>query len=125
MRKEFLPYYLSRAALSAGFGLLVFGLTWKAALLAALFFCLFLLYLHSGWFVVDSANPLTPLRRDERAQGIQRKALIAAVVVGLLTYILQPFLANLADLPLLTVNLALPLAVLAYFVVQFVMLSRA
>lgn len=57
MKKEFLPYYVSRAILSTAFSILVAGFSWNAALLATVFFGLFLLYLHSGWFSVDLGNP--------------------------------------------------------------------
>jgi len=125
MKKEFLPYYISRAALSIIFALLAFGFTWGAGAFALLLFGLFLLYLHSGWFAVDASHPLTPLRRYERARGVQRKALITAVMAGLLLYFTLPYLAAPLGLQLPLQSLALPLAVLTYFVVQFALLARA
>jgi len=88
MKREFIPYYLSRAAMSALFAILMMGFTWKAVLVAIFLFGLFLLYLHSGWFQIDLSHPLTPLRRDERGRQIQRNALIAAIAVGLLIYLI-------------------------------------
>ena len=70
MKREYLPYYISRAVISLLFSLLVFGFSWKALLLSAILFGLFLLYLHSGWFSVDLKNPLFPLRCDSRGQMI-------------------------------------------------------
>jgi hypothetical protein len=125
MKREFLPYYLSRAAISLIFGGLIFGLTWKAALLAAVMFALFLLYLHSGWFRVDPSRPLTPLRRDDRGQQVQRKALIAAVVVGGLVYAVSSLASSLVGFPPVAGLLALAFAVIIYFIAQFVLLSRS
>lgn len=119
MKREYLPYYISRAVLSAVFALLIFRFTWQAALFAVLVFSLFLLYLHSGWFRVDLANPLFPLRRDGRAEAIQRKALIAAIVVGLLAFITltqfswAPGVAGAAG------SLALAAGVIVYLISQF------
>ncbi len=124
MRRKFIPFYLSRAALSAIFAALVLGLTWSAVLLAIGIFGLFLLYLHSGWFRVDASHPLTPIRRDERARQIQRKALIAAVAIGLLIYGVLTQAIGLLDLSLIAGPVALSLGVIAYFVTQFVLLAR-
>jgi hypothetical protein len=120
MKKEFLPYYISRAILSAVFAVIVWGFTWQALLFAIFIFGLFLLYLHSGWFRVDLTHPLFPLRRDQRGQLVQRKALIAALIVGVFTY-----LAFSLVLPALSANLALPLAIVTYFLVQFYLLRSA
>ena len=110
MKKEFLPYYISRALLSAVFSVLVNGFTWIAGLIAVIMFGLFLLYLHSGWFSIDLEKPLMPLRRDPRGQGIQRKALIAAVVMGLLIYLTSALLPGLIGISIAG-NIALAIAV--------------
>ncbi|MGB2963166.1 MAG: hypothetical protein WBB69_04190 [Anaerolineales bacterium] len=123
MKKEFLPYYISRAALSAIFALLVMGFNWKAALFALVLFGLFLLYLHSGWFSIDLKYPLFPLRRDPRGQEIQRKALIASVVAGLLIYLNSPHLSELVGLPF-SGNIALSIGIITYFITQFILLGR-
>ncbi len=125
MRREFIPFYLSRAALTAIFAVLVLGLSWKAILLAVALFGGFLLYLHSGWFCVDPSHRLTPIRRDERARQIQRKALIAAVTAGLLVYVILTRAGGLLDLSLAAGPVALSLSVITYFVTQFVLLARA
>lgn len=124
MKKKFLPYYLSRAIASIAFALLFMGMTWKALFLAALFFGLFLLYLHSGWFTIDLRNPLLPLRRDPRGQEVQRKALIIAVVAGVLFYFLSPAAAGLIPVSL-SGNAALSIGVFTYFIAQFVLFIRA
>ncbi len=124
MRREFIPFYLSRAVLSAIFAVLVLGLSWKAILLAIALFGGFLLYLHSGWFRVDPSHRLTPIRRDERARQVQRKALIAAVTMGLLIYGILTQATDLLDLSLDVGPLALSLGVITYFVTQFVLLAR-
>jgi hypothetical protein len=125
MRKEFIPFYISRAVLSVVFSLVVFGVSWKAMLSAIVFFTLFLLYLHSGWFSIDPSRPLTPIRRDERAKEIQRKALIAAVTVGLLLYVILPQANTYRGLSLIAGPLALSFGVITYFITQFILLARA
>lgn len=124
MKSKFFPYYLSRAALSAAFAILVMGLTWKAALFAVVLFGLFLLYLHSGWFRIDPSHPLTPIRRDDRGQQIQRKALIAAVITGMLIYLILTQVSGLVGLSPVAGPLALALAVLTYFATQFALFAR-
>jgi hypothetical protein len=125
MKREFLPYYISRAVLSGLFSLLVFGFSWKALLFSIVLFGGFLLYLHSGWFSVDSKNPLFPLRRDSLGLLIQRKALVISIVAGLLTYFSLSYLAGAFDLVLLSGNIAFAVAIIAYFASQFVIFIRA
>ena len=125
MKKQFLPYYISRALLSIAFAMLVAGITWKMIALAIVLFGFFLLYLHSGWFKVDTKNALFPLRRDPRAQLIQRKALIIAISVGFTTYFLLPFISGLWSPAALSESIAFALAIVAYFISQFIFLSRA
>jgi len=124
MKKQFLPYYISRALLSAVFAIIVVGFNWKAILFTAVLFGFFLLYLHSGWFRIDSEKPLLPLRRDTRGQQIQRKALILAIVLGLVTYFSLALLSNQSDLISLSGNIALVIAIIAYFTNQFVLFRR-
>jgi hypothetical protein len=125
MRREFIPYYISRFVLSALFALVVMGFTWKAMLLTLAFFGLFLLYLHSGWFQMDPSHPLTPIRRDERGRQVQRKALIAGVAAGFLVFLLFGPTVGLSNLSNAAGMLALALGILTYFIVQFVLLARA
>ena len=121
MKKEYLPYYLSRALLSAAFALLVFKLSWQAAVLGLVMFGLFLLYLHSGWFRVDLSQPLFPLRRDDRGASIQRKALIFAIAAGALVYLVLSQTPLFSRIQVASGSLALAIAVLTYFISQFVL----
>ncbi|MBN2115955.1 MAG: hypothetical protein JW730_05265 [Anaerolineales bacterium] len=123
MKKDFLPYYISRAILSLAFAILAAGISWITLLLAILLFGLFLLYLHSGWFRVDLRQPLTPLRRDQHGQEIQRKALIISIVVGLLIYLTSPYLSGALSLSL-SGNVALSIGIITYFTTQFVLFAR-
>jgi hypothetical protein len=125
MKKEFVPYYISRAVLSLLFSLLVFGFNWKALLLSIFLFGGFLLYLHSGWFNVNSKNPLFPLRRDSLGLLVQRKALVISIVAGLLTYFSLSYLAGAFGLVLLSANIAFAVAVIAYFASQFIFFIKA
>jgi len=121
MKKEYLPYYLSRALLSAAFALLVFKLSWQAAVLGLVMFGLFLLYLHSGWFCVDLSQPLFPLRRDDRGASIQRKALIFAIFAGALVYLVLSQTPLFSRIQVASGSLALAIAALTYFISQFVL----
>ncbi len=123
MKRQFVPYYVSRAVLSAAFSVLVFGLNFKALLLGGVLFILFLVYLHSGWFAIDLANPLFPLRRDERAQQVQRKALIAAAIAGALVFVPASVFASTVAAG--AAPFALSLAVVVYFASQFFLLAKA
>jgi hypothetical protein len=125
MKKQFLPYYISRAFLSAVFAIIVVGFNWKAIILTTLLFGFFLLYLHSGWFGIDSENPLFPIRRDTRGQLIQRKALIIAIVLGLVTYFSLSLLSIQPELIALSGSIAFTTAVIAYFTSQFVLFKKA
>ena len=125
MKREFLPYYVSRFILSSIFGILMLGINWKALILTLVFFGLFLLYLHSGWFSVDLTNPLLPLRRDSRGQLIQRRALIILIVVGVFTYFSLRQLSNIFGLSFISGNIAFAIAIIAYFTSQFLLFIKA
>ena len=125
MKKEYIPYYISRALLSAVFGILIMGFTWKALALTAVFFSFFVLYLHSGWFRVDAENRLLPLRRDARGQLVQRKALIIAIVLGLVTYFALTLISRQLGTASISGNIALAVAIIAYFISQFALFARS
>ncbi len=124
MNTRFLPYYISRALLSIVFAVLVVGFSWKAIPIALAVFALFLLYLHSGWFQIDSRNPLFPIRRDSRGQLVQRKAFIVAIGTGLLTYFLLPYVSEPLGLTSFSLNIAFGFAIIAYFASQFLFFSK-
>ena len=121
MKKEYVPYYISRAVLSSSISFLVFGFNWMAVLFMIVLFGLFLLYLHSGWFNIDLQNPLIPLRRDTRGKNIQRKALIYAVIVGFLIYLLPYSKLFGFSFPS---NIALMVGIITYFIAQFILFAR-
>ncbi|MBI5962230.1 MAG: hypothetical protein HY863_02045 [Chloroflexi bacterium] len=118
MKKEFLPYYISRLILSIVFPILVWGFTWIASLMAIVFFGLFLLYLHSGWFSIDLSTPLYPLRVDSHGKEVQRKALIFAVTFSLLLYTFAAPLSNFIGIPLISGHAALSVGIITYFLAQ-------
>lgn len=125
MKQKYLPYYISRAILSSIFAVLIAGFNWVAIIIALALFGFFLLYLHSGWFMIEEGNPFFPLRRDVHAQDIQRKALILAVFVGFLAYFGLSLLSFELDLSIAFRSIALPAAVIVYFATQFLLFSRA
>ncbi len=124
MRREYFPYYISRAVLSLAFGVFLMGFDWPGLLLAMLFFYLFLIYLHSGWFGVDLSIPLFPLRRDSRGQLIQREALIISIIAGLLTQFALYQISNILFIHLIPGNIGVAVAVLAYFTSQFLLFLK-
>ncbi len=124
MKKEYLPYYISRILFSAIFSVLIFGLTWTAGGFAILLISLFFLYLHSGWFEINLNTPLTPLRRDTRGKEAQRKALIAALVCGILFFVVSPYFSSYF-ISAGTRYLSLLIGIVIYFGVQFFLLSRS
>jgi hypothetical protein len=124
MKKEYLPYYISRAILSLAFALLVSGLNWYALLVAVILFGLFLLYIHSGWFQIDLEKPLTPLRRDPYGQSIQRKALIIAVSISLISYALVSVLSGYLSIGVIPGNVYLILGIVLYLFTQFFLFCR-
>ena len=123
MKRQFIAYYLSRAALSLMLAVAALGFTWKAAALAACFFAFFLVYLHSGWFEVDPSQPWFPLRRDERGREIQRKALIAGLVSGVIIFVLLTAIPFNASLTLAAGPLAMALGACVYFATQFALFA--
>lgn len=125
MKKTFYPYYISRAILSAVFAVIMMGFTWKATILTMVFFGLFLLYLHSGWFSIDLKNPLMPLRRDAHGQAVQRKALIASVVAASLVYMISSQVNIRIGTGLTPGSVALAVGVMVYFASQFILFSRS
>ncbi len=125
MRTAYLPYYLSRAVLSALFSLAVFGVSWVALLAGLVLFGLFLFYLHGGWFRVDPTSPLFPLRRDQHARDIQRKSLIAALAVGLLLPLLSEMLTSFLPWPAVPGSASAGFAAVTYLLSQFYFFLRA
>jgi hypothetical protein len=125
MKRQFLPYYISRAVLSLALSAMVLGLTWNTLLLAAFFFALFVLYLHSGWFQVDASNPWFPLRRDERGREIQRKALIAALVSGVALFTILAAVPIGVSLESAAGPAAMALGACVYFGMQFALFARS
>jgi len=124
MKRQFVPYYVSRAVLSLVLACVVLGFTWQAAALAACFFAFFLVYLHSGWFEVDPSRPWFPLRRDERGREIQRKALIAALVSGVIIFVLLTAIPLSTSLAPAAGPLAMALGACVYFGTQFALFAR-
>ncbi len=124
MKKEFLPYYISRFILSVVFSILVWSFTWMALLMTFVFFGLFLLYLHSGWFSIDLSTPLYPLRHDSHGREVQRKALIFAVSLSLLLYTFAVPLSNFFSVPIISGHTALSVGIFTYFIAQFTLFFK-
>src|SRR5574341_1483413 len=91
IKRELIPYYLTRIILAALLGLWV-GLSgaswWMGVLTGALVWAGFLWYAHSGHYLIDPSRPLAPLRRNERGLKIRDRALVSAVSIGGLSFAL-------------------------------------
>lgn len=120
MKRELIPYYLSRAVLSAVFGYLVSSGAGPVlgALLGGLVFCGFLWYAHSGRYLIDTRSPLFPLRRDARGNAIRDRAVVVAVGVAGVMYAALAILARLLAIPSSIAGLALVAGVVSYFAVS-------
>lgn len=127
MKRELIPYYLSRAVIAAVLGLL-FVLSgnawWFGLLIGLLVYAGFIWYAHSGHYLIDTSKPLTPLRRDERGKDIRNQALVLAVVVGGVTIALLSLAGRLLSLPSQLGPIALLVAFVTYFAASEWMFAR-
>lgn len=119
MSVNYIPYYMSRAAITGLFCFGNMGFTLQATIWFLAIFGLFVFYLHSGWFPADPSRPFFPLTRDAFALEVQRKALILAVAASLMfNLLLKLFPWLLSYYPWLNINI-LGLGVIVYFLAQF------
>ncbi len=126
MRRELIPYYASRAVLSAVLGLIV-GLSTSAwvGVLTGLVACAgFLWYAHSGRYLVDTRSPLFPLRRDDRGRSIRDRAVVIAVAVTGVTFALLSIAARVQPGFDQVGSVAVALGIVSYFVVSTWLFSR-
>lgn len=127
MKRELIPYYISRAILSALLGVffVVGGQPWWAGLLVgSVTFAGFLWYAHSGFYLIDPSQPLTPLRRDARGMAIRDRAVVIAVVVGGVGFALLTLARLVVPLPPNLGTWALLAGVITYFVVSTWLYAR-
>ncbi len=128
MKRELLPYYLSRAVIAAALGVLLVVLGgndwWFGVLIGLLVYAGFIWYAHSGHYLIDSSTPLTPLRRDERGKDIRNRALVLAVAVGGVTIALISMAGLLFSVPSQLGSIALLLAFVTYFAASEWMFAR-
>jgi hypothetical protein len=119
--KEYLPYYLGRAVVSAAFGALVAiaGAPWWGAVIAGIvLFGLFIWAVRSGRYVVRPEHGVTALRTDEYTRAIRdratRYAFVAIMLVlgGIALY--YEFIAH-ATVPVSVVGGVIFLGWIVYF----------
>jgi hypothetical protein len=84
----------------------------------------FIWYAHSGWYLVDTSKPLTPLRRDDRGKMIRDRAVIVAVVVGGLVYALLGLTGWLIGSPISGGAFGFLAGVVIYFILSSYMYIR-
>ena len=128
MRRELVPYYVSRAMLAILFGYLVAtgGSVWVGLLLGVAMFAGFIWYAHSGWYLLELSTPLYPLRRDKRGEAIRDRALVVAVTAVLLFYVVFARIVGLFSLavPVSIGSLAFVLGGGIYFAASFWLYSK-
>lgn len=120
MKRELIPYYVSRAFLSALLGLLISSGNeiWMGVLLGLAVYIGFIWYAHSGRYLIDTANPLFPLRRDDRGMAICDRAVVISVAIGGLAYFGLSIASQLLPIKAHFGSWAFALGVLAYFAIS-------
>ncbi len=121
MKRELTPYYISRAVLAALFGYYVAlsSPVWLGILLGIVTFAGFLWYAHSGWYLIEPATPLYPLRRDKRGEAIRDRAILLAVTAAFLFYVVFSKVARFFALTVSISSWAFVLGAVAYFAVSY------
>ncbi|HLC03651.1 MAG TPA: hypothetical protein VJK02_11485 [Anaerolineales bacterium] len=117
MNRALIPFYVSRALLSALFGYLIStgaGIT-LGALMGALTFVGFLWYAHSGRYLVDTSSPLFPLRRDARGNAIRDRSVVVSLALAGLSYAVLAILSRALPLQPSIGWLAIIVGVVTYF----------
>jgi hypothetical protein len=118
MKRELIPYYITRAIVSAALGVIVVssGWPWWGGVAMSFFgFAAFLWYAHSGHYLVDPSTPLAPLRRDARGKAVRNQALVIAVAVAGVSYALGSLLGPILSFPPNLGSWALLLGMVVYF----------
>ena len=120
MKRELIPYYVSRAFLSALVGLLISSGNeiWMGVLLGLAVYIGFIWYAHSGRYLIDTTTPLFPLRRDARGMAIRDRAVVISVAIGGLTYFGLSIASQLFPINAHIWSWAFGLGVLAYFAIS-------
>jgi hypothetical protein len=127
MKRELVPYYISRgilAALLGWFMSLQLGL-WLGVGMGVLTFAGFLWYAHSGFYLVDTSHPLFPLRRDTRGSVVRDKAVLAAVAAGMFIFLLIFLIDVLFDAGVPNGPIPLAAGIITYFVTTQWLFLRA
>jgi len=124
MKKEYLPYYISRAILCITVCMFAFGFSLQGLIWTVLLYSGFNLYIHSGWFSIDLSNPFFPLRRDGYSQSIQRKSLIASILAAVWVFLIGSYLLPIIGYQIQIATFLLPISVTIYFLTQFGLFLR-
>ncbi|HEY43152.1 MAG TPA: hypothetical protein G4O11_04140 [Anaerolineae bacterium] len=120
MKRELIPYYVSRAFLSALLGLLISSgkEIWLGVLVGLVVYAGFLWYAHSGRYLIDTTTPLFPLRRDARGEAIRDRAIGLSVAVGGLAYLGLSLASNAFPIEAHVGSWALAAGFVTYFVIS-------
>lgn len=121
MKRELAPYYISRATMAVLFGYYVAlsGPVWLGIVLGIVTFAGFIWYAHGGWYLIEPATPLYPLRRDKRGEAIRDRAVLLAVTAALLFYAIFYKVAASLALGVPVGSWAFILGIATYFAVSY------
>ncbi|MCB9008599.1 MAG: hypothetical protein H6656_14725 [Ardenticatenaceae bacterium] len=121
MKRELIPYYVSRAMLAVLFGFYVAfsNAVWLGLLLGIVTFVGFLWYAHGGWYLIEPATPLYPLRRDKRGEAIRDRAILVAVTAAILFYVIFSRIAKAFVLTVSIGSWAFVLGAVTYLAVSY------
>jgi len=118
MNRNLIPYYVSRALLSAVFGWFFsinLGL-WIGILIGVAIYAYFLWQAHSGRYLVDPSSPLFPFRRDNRSRVIRDKAVVVSVAIAGVIFFVASIAASFLPIGNQVGLIALVIGVVIYFV---------
>lgn len=121
MKRELAPYYVSRATMAVLFGYYVAlsGPVWLGIVLGIVTFAGFIWYAHSGWYLIEPATPLYPLRRDKRGEAIRDKAVLLAVTAAFLFYAVFSKVMGIFSLVVSAGSWAFVLGIATYFATSY------
>ena len=126
MKRELIPYYVSRAILAVLVGWYASTIKGLGAgiVMGGIMFAGFLWYAHSGRYLIDTTHPLYPLRLDARGNAIRDRAVRTGVGVAGLVILLFLILEWVFSLEMPSRSIALLVGVVTYFVVTNFLFTR-
>lgn len=126
MNRNLIPYYVSRALLSAVFGWFLslnLGL-WAGLLIGLAIYAYFIWQALSGRYLVNPSSPLFPFRRDDRSSAVRDKAVVVSVAIAGVIFFAASMAASFLPIGNQAGLIALVIGVITYFVTSNWLLVR-